>query len=315
MGLIGDTLASQVRKLDRAVSFQNNVNGLVGVGVDPSTVKNVKQLIDDGLDPLHAAYVAIQNLTSLFAECVSVLPELKAYYDIVKPAEEEYMPEGPPWSPLTRNYFTCWSFFDLQFGPDRETIGTCFLDVIAHLDYSADMGRVLELMQNSRMGIYEHCGNQGGRVWLQELISQKEYLCYIPAGYSGEKGQHWLVRILPPINDLFDYNIVFNTPYVLMDQTKGDWTAFVKRTLLGMGEVDNSKAFHTLMKYGLEVNYWNEYIFQAYHHNQNDAIFLTGLPDVKGSLPHGDLRKTGPAVPKRRVRNKNLKLKKKKRRK
>jgi hypothetical protein len=31
---------------------------------------------------------------------------------------------------------------------------------------------------------------------------------------------------------------------------------------------------------------WNEFIFQAYHHHQSDAIFLTGLPDVKGSLPH-----------------------------
>ena len=31
---------------------------------------------------------------------------------------------------------------------------------------------------------------------------------------------------------------------------------------------------------------WNEFIFRAYHHHQAEAIFLTGLPDVKGSLPH-----------------------------
>ena len=34
------------------------------------------------------------------------------------------------------------------------------------------------------------------------------------------------------------------------------------------------------------LNAWNEFIFLAYHHHQFDAIFLTGLPDVKGSLPH-----------------------------
>jgi len=28
-------------------------------------------------------------------------------------------------------------------------------------------------------------------------------------------------------------------------------------------------------------------VFQAYHHHQFDAIVLAGIPDVKGSLPHG----------------------------
>jgi hypothetical protein len=315
MGMIGEALVSQVNKFAKTASLADYAGNLQNIGVDPNSVKDVKQLIDDGLDPLHAAYVAMQHLVSLFAESVSVLPELKAYCDIAGPAEEEYIPKGPPLSPLTGSYFTCWAFFDLQFGPDKETIGTCLLDVAEHLDYSADMDRVLELMQNSRMGIYEHCGSQRGRIWLQELISQKNYLCYIPAGYSGGKGQRWLVRIFPPINYSFDYSVVFNTPYVLMDQTKDDWIVFVKRTLLGMGEPDNAKVFYTLMKYGLETNYWNEYIFQAFHHNQNNAIFLTGLPDVKGSLPHGDLGKTNPVIPKRRVQNRNLKLKKKRRRK
>jgi hypothetical protein len=41
------------------------------------------------------------------------------------------------------------------------------------------------------------------------------------------------------------------------------------------------------MKHGREPNQWNEFIFQAYHHHQFDAIFLAGLPDVPGSLPHG----------------------------
>ena len=312
MGMIGEALVSQIHKLAKTAFLADYAGNLQNLGVNPNSIKDVKQFIDDGLDPLHATYVVMQHLVSLFAESVSVLPELKAYYDIAGPAEEEYMPSGPPWSPLTGSYFTCWAFFDLQFGPDKETIGTCFLDIAEYLDYSVDMIRVLESMQNSRMGIYEHCGSQSGRIWLQELISQKDYLCYIPAGYSGEKGQRWLVRIFPPINDSFDYSVVFNTPYVLMDQTTDDWIVFFKRILLGMGEPDSAKAFNTLMKYGLETHYWNEYIFQAFHHSQNDAIFLTGLPDVKGSLPHGDLTKTDPVIPKRRVQNRNLKLKQRK---
>ena len=315
MGMIGEALVSQVSKFTKTASLDKYARNLQNIGVDPSSVKDVRQLIEDGCDPLHAAYAAMQNLVSVFAESVSVLPELKAYCDIAGPAEEEYMPTGPPMSPLTGSYFTCWAFFDLQFGPDRETITTCLLEVAEHLGYSADMIRVLELMQASRMGIYEHCGNQRGLVQLTELVSRKAYLCHVPAGYSGEKGQRWLVRILPAINDSFDYNVVFNTPYILTDQTETDWTAFLKRTLLTMGELNDAKTLHALMKYGPETHYWNEYIFQAFHHSQNNAIFLAGLPDVKDSLPHGDLCKKKAALPKKRVRNRNLRLKKKRRRK
>jgi hypothetical protein len=49
---------------------------------------------------------------------------------------------------------------------------------------------------------------------------------------------------------------------------------------------DEDKKLHRLMKYGLSLNHWNEFVFQAYHHHQHDAIFLAGIPDVKGSLPH-----------------------------
>ena len=75
------------------------------------------------LDPLHAVYVAVQNLSSVFAERVSVLPEFDPYYRVVLDAQENYMPSGPPWSPLTGSYFTTWAFFDLRFGPDGRRSG------------------------------------------------------------------------------------------------------------------------------------------------------------------------------------------------
>src|SRR5918998_2647117 len=66
------------------------------------------------LDPLHAVYVAVQNATSVFAERVSGYPEFKPYYQLAAQAEDEYLPDGPPMSPLTKSYFTAWAFFDLQ---------------------------------------------------------------------------------------------------------------------------------------------------------------------------------------------------------
>ena len=44
---------------------------------------------------------------------------------------------------------------------------------------------------------------------------------------------------------------------------------------------------HTFtMKYGPAANHWNEYIFLGYTGHQHDAVFLTGVPDMKESLPH-----------------------------
>lgn len=68
------------------------------------------------------------------------------------------------------------------------------------------------------------------------------------------------------------------------------WTAYLKRNL--MGSVDTQKALHEFMKFGKAAKSrradrsWSEFVFQAYHHHQFDAIFLAGLPDVKGSRPN-----------------------------
>ena len=43
------------------------------------------------------------------------LPEMKKYAKMVGAAEEEYMPSGPPMSPLTASFFTTWAFYDLRF--------------------------------------------------------------------------------------------------------------------------------------------------------------------------------------------------------
>jgi len=59
--------------------------------------------------------------------------------------------------------------------------------------------------------------------------------------------------------------------------------SFVFRSRTFDGKVE---APRQLMKHGLETNYWNEYILLGYHHFQHDAIFLSGIPDAKESLPH-----------------------------
>jgi hypothetical protein len=142
------------------------------------------------------------------------------------------------------------------------------------------------------MGVYEHVGVEDGRCRLRELVTDKECPCHIASGYKGKPGELWYVRLCPPLLNLVDYHVAFTTPYVLIGTTKADWTAYLKKNLLGSAETEGS--LHDFMKFGKAAKSrradesWNEFVFQAYHHHQDDAIFLAGLPDVKGSRPNAE---------------------------
>lgn len=232
----------------------------------------------------HGAYVYVQNVVSVLVEEMTTLPELSRFADVIEAADEEYSPEGPPESPLTRSHFTCWCFFDLAFGLRKETLGTITLTIGPEIGLHPEFLHILGLMQDSRMGIYSNEGTDDvDRVLLRELVLGTITPCFVPVSYRGDPGELWLARVMPPAAPGLDA-VVFTTPYVLTRQGEDEWTAYFDRTL------DSSKhrtsAYHALMKYGPERHYWNEYIFEAYVNHTFEAILLVGLPDVSTSRPH-----------------------------
>ncbi len=253
----------------------------------PGGIKDVETLIKEGHDPIHAAYIYMQNFTSHFAEGVSQFPEMKAWADVVTKAEDEYMPSGPPMSPLTGSYFWMWAIYDLRIGKSTDTVAYCQIamnDVLQMNSHQLDAAKKLEA---SRMGFYEHVGTEGPHLLLRELITDDQFLILCPTGYRGSKGELWYVRLLPPLEpELAQYWIAMTTPYILPKKAKSDWLAFLKRTMIQCDGPNDRTRLHNLLKFGLEPNYWNEFVFQAYHHHQQDAIFLTGIPDMKATLPH-----------------------------
>jgi len=79
---------------------------------------------------------------------------------------------------------------------------------------------------------------------------------------------------------------VSQLPEILIESTKDDWLQFLKRTLLKADGNNDHERLRQLLKFGLSTNYWNEFVFTAYHHHQSQAIFLAGIPDLKATLPH-----------------------------
>lgn len=65
------------------------------------TVISKERLADH--DPCHGLYIYGQNQLSVLIEHIVELPQLEKLADAYASSEEEYLPSGPPMSPLTRS--------------------------------------------------------------------------------------------------------------------------------------------------------------------------------------------------------------------
>jgi len=249
-------------------------------------------------DPAHGLYIYGQNQLSVLIEQLCDLPELGKLADAFAESQEEYNPSGPPMSPLTTSYFTCWGFFDLcSGGAKRETLSTVAIDFCKFMKLDEGLITLFEKMQASSMGIFKHEGISDNNLFLRELITNREIKAISPSGYFGNPGEIWFARILPPPFDgeLFDYSIVFTTPYVLgkvggsrefIPFVESDWLDFFERNLRKSKIDEEELAYGHFMKYGLSRNYWNEYVFLSYRNHRHERILLEGFPDIPSSLPH-----------------------------
>lgn len=251
------------------------------------------------LDPVHGVYAYGQNKLSVFVEQLSQLPALSQLTNAYADAEDEYLPSGPPMSPLTYSYFSSWGFLDLCVGPKKETFCSVTIDLCKFLGADPGLISIFEKMKDSRMGFYVHEGFSDQYVFLRELITDKEIEAVVPSGYVGSKGEIWFVRVMPPpFNiDPFDHYAVFTTPYVAGELRDGftfqrgreeNWLEYFERNLEKTRRKDKISAYGSLMKHGLNKRYWNEYIFLAYAKHQKDMISLAGFPDIPASLPHSE---------------------------
>ena len=228
-------------------------------------------------------------MISVMAEQLAATKEARLFARLAAEAENIYMPSYPPMSPVTTSHFAMWSLFDLQFGQSHETIGTCFLRIAELTDLPVGLRSTASALQSSRLGLYVHCGHDVRFVRLREIGQERIERCLVPAGYRGEAGELWLARLLPPASTLFDYHVVSTTPYVIAGGLEPDWLAYLDRERRRLGGKPLPRKIDTttyIMKHGPSANHWNEYIFCAYAGHRAEAVVLTGIPDIKASLPH-----------------------------
>lgn len=243
------------------------------------------------LDPAIQPYIHAHEQMSMLIDFITMFPETNKLIKEIEKADKKYSPGGPPTSPITYSYFTCWQNYDISLNLKyKETLATVAYDFCSSL--SSEPNWILGIFHNlinSRMGIYVQEGKAGNFVVLRELITNNQVKAISPIGYMGNKGEVWFVRILPPITGHSNYSVMFTAPYILgklennhqfSPFVEDEWLSYFVRNLSKTGVVDKNEAYEQLMKYGLSSNYWLEFIFRTFHSDQGNHIFLEGVPDI-----------------------------------
>ncbi len=235
--------------------------------------------------PAHALYILAQNQMSVMAEQLLRMPEMKSFAKQIGIAEDAYMPSWPPMSPISTSYFVCWSTFDLPIGARRETVGTVTIAVAKECGSHPKLVALMQLLQDSRMGLYQVARQDGMRVHLRDLATGNALQAVCPSGYAGRVGEIWYARVLPPPMPDTEH-VVFTSPYVLIAPDTQGWLDYLDRIAPAAAHTPRADTLEQHLKWGPAPRYWPEFVFEAYSRHQPGAIFLYGLPDVAETRPH-----------------------------
>jgi hypothetical protein len=238
------------------------------------------------LHPAHAIYAHVQNQMSVMAEQLLELEEMKSFAKIIGEAHDEYMPSWPPMSPISTSYFWCWSNFDAAANAHRETLGSVTIRIAAEFGVHPKMLTLMRTFNDSRMGVYRVEWHRDACVQLIDLVTNQRCVAACESGYTGNVGEYWFTRVLPPSMTASSDHVVFTSPYVLIAPDVMGWTQYFDRIAAKDPHRPRVEALERHLKWGTSRRYWPEFVFEGYVNHQPGAIFLKGFPDVPESRPH-----------------------------
>lgn len=277
-----------------------------------SNIHNEEELLDTVIenveeidcDTVHMAYIYAQNELITLIEPLLKLRPLQKLSMMYSDMTRNFAQSSPPMGPLTISFFTSCASFDLTTsGAKRETMTSIAVDFCRSAGVDAGLIKLYEAMGNSRMGIYRHEGSEGEHVYLTELVTGRKIKAVTTTHYQGQLGELWFVRVLPPPYNLpeYDYWVIFNTPYVLIDSDQYNshgktveemWLSYFDRVLLATKNEDAIASYEELMKNGTRRHFWLDYVLLAYVKSEDHCIHLSGFPDLLESMPRGHLLPT-----------------------
>jgi hypothetical protein len=237
-------------------------------------------------------YAAVFNICTEFCEqMLNGIQALDPFNNLIVDAQEEYMPSGPPMSPVTLSFFSSWMALDAPID-EKTTLGSIYLRYIREKNVMLYAQEAMEHFVESYANVFQVVGGDLRRTIVWDIVNKREIATnigivdYAKASYEPTIGDVWYTRILPPLKGADHLWTVFGTPYVFRKTGRKDWEEFFARR--AVSKADPAKDVTDYLKRGDSFTYWLEFVFQTYIGHTREVIFAEGLPDIKDSRPHGD---------------------------
>lgn len=226
---------------------------------------------------------ALSGITSMLLGS----PSLRKVRHKIDAAQEEYMPGGPPMSPLLDSTYVSWYMADLHIGPRKETLCSILCDLAPLLRLPDEIVEVARRFERTHLDIYRAENLPNGRVKLTRLLDGSSVNAELAEIVPTDNGL-WLARVLPPFDPAVnDDSVVWGAPYLLMSEGgEQEWLAFFERVAPGLAGEARAAALVQYFKGGTP-NHMLEYIVNGYYGQApNSTVVLTGVPDRPETQPH-----------------------------
>jgi len=282
MGPLGKKLLQELRKSPR------------GNVIDMQTVRDARRFrselathqqdMEAVLSPHHVTLMTAFAILSRLGQALLHSRTLHKLAERIENADDEFMPGGPPSSPILDSAFMSWAFMDLGAGPRRESLFGILADIGPALELPQALCDTARLLAQSRLGIYRVKEVGPHRVQLVDLCSGAQGQSKLPQDLAS-RDPLWLARILVPDPETPEDWIVWGTPYALLDDdAEADWCAYFERIEPDPRKRPERVARH--FKAPPRIKLWLEFIVDAYLGvTPNGTIVLSGVPDRPESMP------------------------------
>jgi hypothetical protein len=286
MGPVGTKLLKELRKAARRPVIDLGAFRDARKRVEAQTLDE-DEAADTGLSPNHAAWMQAFEALAGIAHALLGTATLRKHALRVEAADEEYMPGGPPSSPILDSVFVTWWMADLGIGPQRESLVSVLAQVGPLLGFPSRLCECASALAQSRMGAYRVTELGTHRVRLEDLATGHVVEAQLPADLKS-RARLWLTRVLSPLGSDQGDSVVWTTPYELSGvAAEARWLEYFDRAAGGASPAERAGKLAQHFKAADDSTRWMEFIMNGYFGvTQTGGIVLTGVPDRPQTLPH-----------------------------
>jgi len=271
--------------------------------------------LPDQVRPFFAHYTTLVRTAVMLLQ----LPQLNTLMRRFEAIEEEFMPGGPPMSPVYDSYHTVHVVCDDALGAAAETPASIIARLTAGDPTRAAFHALASAMHASHLDLYEALRAEGTSATL-EHVRNGTRIDVLLSGPFLRTGDLLLGRVLPFSGALY----MIESPYLLRagrktwleyfarveerfaararasgnaastpsasvkpKQKKGKGAKPKRKSKPGSANASSTK-FSPLdrhLKFGDTWRFWLDFIMDAYSGERNGIVYLSGVPDRPETLP------------------------------